>query len=205
MTGIGYNVVLATKPLIGIEIKWHVLDLLCRRHPIAYAILAAVKTFLAALGDNPDGIKVDFTVKGEISTDIKFQGNTLSGDKKVTAKGDAHITAELEIKIDIIGKIIFGSAVGIAEVGVGGKGEVGLGLEGTLGIDDKGVWMQSSLIFDGFKISFEAVAEMKVSELEIDDDGNIKENKLYSVGGKIEGEITMLANTLTSDKFYLNT
>ncbi|KQB40378.1 hypothetical protein [Flavobacterium aquidurense] len=200
--GIGYNVAFVAKPFIGIEIKWHLLDMLCKRHPISYAILAAVKGLLSALGDNPDGIRVDFTVTGQISTDINFKGNTLSKDKQITAKGASHVEAKLEIVIKIEGKQIIGKYTSIEEVGVGGAGAVGLGIESTLGLDDTGIWMQNALIFDGIKLSFEAVALVKVIKKRIKDDGSVEETPIVEAGGKIEGEVTLLANTFKSDKLY---
>jgi len=203
-SGLGYAVAFAADPLIGIELKWHILDLLCRRHPIAYAVLAAVKTLMAALGDNPDGIVVDFWVKGQISTDINFSGNMVAGDKKVTAKGDAHITTGVEISIKIEGKITNGSYTAVAAVGVGAKGEVGLGIIGNLGIDDQGVWMQSSLAFDGIKLTFEAVVSGKVTKERVLKDGTIEKVEVVGGESKIEVEITMFAHTFESNKFYLN-
>jgi hypothetical protein len=203
-SGLGYAVAFAADPLIGIELKWHILDLLCRKHPIAYAVLAAVKTLMAALGDNPDGIVVDFWVKGQISTDINFSGNMVAGDKKVTAKGDVHITAGVDLSIDIKGQITTGKYTAIAEVGVAAKGEVGLGIIGNLGIDDKGVWMQSSLAFDGIKLTFTASVAGKVTKNRIKDDGTVEKTEIIGGESKIEVEITMLQHTLESDKFYLN-
>ncbi|UUW10980.1 hypothetical protein NLG42_09215 [Flavobacterium plurextorum] len=203
-SGLGYAVAFAADPLIGIEIKWHILDLLCRKHPIAYAVLAAVKALMAALGDNPNGIVVDFWVKGQISTDINFSGNALAGDKKVTAKGDVHITTGVEISITIEGKITSGQYTAAAKLGVGAKGEVGLGIIGNLGIDDKGIWMQSSLVFDGIKLTFEAVAGARVIKKRIKDDGTVEEVEMVGGESKIEIEVTMLDGTLESNKFYLN-
>jgi hypothetical protein len=202
--GLAYNIALIAKPLMGIEIKWHILDLLCRRHPIAYAVLAAVKTLLAALGDNPDGIKVDFWVKGLIDTDIKFNGNSLSKEKQIAFRGESHITAGVEIGIKLVTSIVTGSYEAVAGLGVGGKGEVGLGLEGSMGVDNyKGIWLQTSLIFDGIKLSFEAVAEVSVNKIRMKKDGTIKKDEIFGAGDKIEGEITLLNHTFKSDKFYL--
>ncbi|PAM95161.1 hypothetical protein B4N84_07720 [Flavobacterium sp. IR1] len=203
-SGLGYAVAFAADPLIGIELKWHILDLLCRRHPIAYAILAAVKTLMATLAENPDAIVVDFWVKGQISTDISFTGNTLAGDNKITAKGDAHITAGVEISITIEGKVTVGSYTSATKVGVGAQGEVGFGVIGNLGVDNKGVWMQSSLAFDGIKLTFTAVIGAKVTKKRIKDDGTVEETEVVGGESKIELEITMLNHTFESDKFYLN-
>ncbi|WP_309609629.1 hypothetical protein [Flavobacterium sp.] len=201
-SGLAYNVAFAAKPLIGLEIKWHILDLLCRRHPIAYAVLAAVKTLLAAIGDNPDGIKVDMWVKGEINADVKFEGNFLHSDKKLAFKGESHITAGIDITIKIVGKIVMGTYDAIAEVGVGGKGEVGLGQEGTLGVDNEGWFVQTSLIFDGIKLSFEVFAGGKITRNRMKEDGTVESSDVVKKESKIEGEITLLAHTFKSPPFY---
>lgn len=203
-SGLGYNVAFKADPLIGIKITWHILDLLCRRHPIAYAVLAAVKTLMAALGDNPDGIVVDFWVQGQISTDLQFSGNALAGDKKITAKGDAHITAGVEISITIIAKVVKGKYEAVAEMGVGAKGEVGLGIINNLGVDSSGIWMQSSLAFDGIKLTFTAVIGAKLKKNRVKEDGTIEKIEIVGGESKVEIEITMLAHTFESDKFYLS-
>lgn len=203
-SGLGYTIAFAADPLIGIEIRWHILDLICRRHPVAYAILSAVKTLLAALGSDPDGIVVDFWVKGQISTDINFSGNALAGDKKITAKGDAHITAGVEISIKIEGKATMGSYTSVAKIGVGAEGEVGLGIINNLGIDDQGYWMQSSLAFDGIKLTFTAIIGAYVKKKKIMKDGTIEDVEIVGGESNLEIEITMLEHTFESEKFYLN-
>jgi hypothetical protein len=200
--GLAYNIAFAAKPLIGLEIKWHILDLLCRRHPFSYAILAAVKTILTAIGDNPDGVKVDMWVKGEINADVKFEGNFLVSDKKIAFKGESHITAGVDISITLIGKVVKGSYEAVAQLGIGAKGEVGLGQEGAIGVDNEGWFLQTSLIFDGIKVTFEAVAEVKLKKKVVKPDGTVEEGNVYSKGGKSEFEITLLAHTFKSDPFY---
>ncbi|OXG07724.1 hypothetical protein BC749_101157 [Flavobacterium araucananum] len=202
-SGLGYNVAFMADPLIGMKITWHILDLLCRRHPIAYAVLAAVKTLLAALGDNPDGIVVDFWVQGQISTDLSYKGNVLAGPQKITAKGDAHITAGVELSINIKGELVVGKYTSVAEVGVGAKGEVGLGIVGTLGVDDEGIWTQSSLVFDGIKLTFTAIIGARVKKKILKKDGTVEEIEIVGGESKVEIEITMLEHTFESDKFYL--
>ena len=202
-SGLAYNIVFAAKPLIGIEIKWHILDLLCRRHPVAYAVLAAVKTLLAAIGDNPDGIKLDMWVKGEINADVKFEGNFLYSDKKIGIKPEAHITMGIDVSIKIIGKIAKGKYEAVAEAGIGGKGEVGLGINGTLGVDNVGWFLQSNLIFDGIKLSFEAVVSARiVMKTFSKDNGKVESSDVFKKESKFEGEITLFARTFKSEPFH---
>jgi hypothetical protein len=79
-----------------------------------------------------------------------------------------------------------------------------LGLEGSLGVDNQGIWLQTSLIFDGIKLSFEAVVSARVVKNRVKDDGTVEEIKIIGGEEKIEGEITMLTHTFKSEKFYLN-
>ena len=202
--GLAYNIALIAKPFIGIEIKWHILDLLCRRHPVAYAVLAAVKTLLAALGDNPDGIKVELWVKGEIDASLKFGGNYLVGNKHITSEGEAHITAGVEIGITLKASAVWGKYEAVAVAGIGGKGEVGLGLKGSVGVDDRGIWLQTSLIFDGIKLSFEGVLGAVIYEEVIKKDGTVEKKEVMGKEHKIEGEIALLNHTLETDKFYFD-
>ncbi|MBC5837476.1 hypothetical protein [Flavobacterium muglaense] len=201
-SGFGYQFAFVAAPLIGIDIRWHILDLLCRKHPIAYAVLAAVKTLMAALGDNPDGVKVDLWVKGQISTDIKYEGNQLAGSQEASIKGDAHITAGVDISIKIEGIKTSGKFTAVAEVGIGASGEVGFGITTTLGVDDQGVWSQSSLIFDGLKITFTAVIAGKVTKERVNKDGITEEVEIVGGESKVEVTITMGEDSLESDKYY---
>lgn len=203
--GLGYQISLEAQPMFGMGIRWHILDLLCRRHPIAYAVLAAVKTILTALGDNPDGIKLDFWVKGEINTKIEFKGNALSESKEIAADADTHITAGIDIDITIQGKAVRGKYTAVATLGVGAGAEVGLKLATGLGYDRKGFWLQPSFTFDGIKLYFDAIAEGKILETEKDKDGKFKEKEIFHVGDSFHGEITMLAKTFETDKLYFST
>lgn len=202
--GLGYQITLDAKPMIGMEIRWHILDLLCRRHPIAYAVLAAVKGILTALGDNPDGVKLDFWVKGEINTLVKFQGNALAESKEISVKAESHITAGIDINITIKGKVISGKYTAVATLGVGAGAEVGLALATGMGYDKKGLWWQPSFTFDGIKLYFDATAEVKVNESEIDEDGNVTEKEVLGLGDTFHAEITMLAKTFETDKLYFS-
>ncbi|WP_318802155.1 hypothetical protein [Flavobacterium sp. MMLR14_040] len=78
-----------------------------------------------------------------------------------------------------------------------------MGIVGTLGVDDQGIWMQSSLVFDGIKLTFTAVIGAKVKKEVLQKDGTVKEVDIIDGESKVEIEITMLEHTFESDKFYL--
>jgi hypothetical protein len=202
--GLTYDVSFEASPLIGMEIKWHILDLLCRRHPIAYTVLAAVKTLLTALGDNPDGIKLDFWIKGQIDTSIKYKGVQLAPNNQITIKGATKISAGIDISIMIQGKLVTGKYTSVGKLGVGGGAEVGITLEGSIGSDHKGIWIKPAFVFDGIKLKFEAVATLQVKKKRKKADGTVKEDEIFSLGDKFEGEITLFAKTFETDKLYLS-
>ncbi|MNR67025.1 hypothetical protein D3C85_1908070 [compost metagenome] len=64
--------------------------------------------------------------------------------------------------------------------------------------------MQSSLAFDGIKLTFEAVVSGKVTKERVLKDGTIEKIEVIGGESKIEVEITMFAHTFESNKFYLN-
>ncbi|OKS86983.1 hypothetical protein [Mucilaginibacter polytrichastri] len=201
--GLSVDVKLKAEPLIGVEIRWHILDLLARRHPIAYAVLAAVKTLLAALGDNPDGIKVDFWVKGTIGAEVDFQHNLLAGPKEFTAKGSTALQAGVELDITIKGSIVQGSYEAVAKLGFGAAAQVGMGIEVTLGVDFDGFFTEASLKFEGLKLTFKATAEASLNKLSRSKKGDkLEREQLMSSGGSIEGEITLGEHTFKTDKIY---
>lgn len=202
--GLGYQITLDAKPIIGMEIRWHILDLLCRRHPIAYAVLAAVKALLTAIGDNPDGVKLDFWVKGEINTLVKFHGNALAESKEISVNADTHITAGIDISIMIKGKVVRGKYTAVATLGVGGGAEVGLALATTIGYDKKGLWWQPSFTFDGIKLYFDAVAQGEILKQTKNKNGEYEDVKIANIGDDFHAEITLLAKTFETDKLYFS-
>ncbi len=202
--GLGIDLQIEAAPLIGIQITWHILDLLCRRHPVAYAVLAAVKGLLAALGDNPDGIKIDLWVKGKISGAIDFQHNLLAGFKEITAKSATSIQAGVEISILIKGVVIKGRYKAVAQLGFGAKAQVGMGTEDLYGVDDKGIFIQKKLIFEGIQLSFEGTASANVYKIKYDEDTKeTKDEELTGIGGKIEGQITIGEHKFETNRIYL--
>ena len=189
-------------PLIGMEIRWHILDLLCRRHPIAYAVLAAVKTLLTALGDNPDGIKVDFWVKGQISGAIDWKHNLVAGFKEMTAKSEVNLQAGVEIEIMIQGKAIKGKYEVVSRLGFGAGAQVGLGTEDIFGVDESGIYIQKKLIFEGIRLSFSASADANLYKIRYDDNGDIIKDELVGIGGSVEGEIIIGERNFDTRKIY---
>lgn len=198
--GLGIDLNLSAKPLLGLSIKWDLLELLCRKHPIAYAILKAIQTLIYILGEDDSAVKCDFILSGQIDTEIQWQHNMLAGFKDLAAKGKSAVKARIEMELRLVNSVKFLSYEAYVKRGVLAGAEIGLGIQDIFGVDSTGVYIQKELLFEGIKLNFEAEADAGLTRVE----GENKE-KLMNLGGKLEGEITMLAHTFTTGKIYLNT
>ena len=85
----------------------------------------------------------------------------------------------------------------VSKLGFGTGAQTGLGVEDKYGVDSQGFYVQKDLIFEGVKFSFEAEARGELLKVT-----KSRKKSMMSIGGKIEGEITMLAHTFSTDKMY---
>lgn len=199
--GLGIDLILKAAPLLGVSIKWDILELLCRRHPIAYAVLKAIDALLYILADDPSAITCEFSVSGQIDTTVDFQYNTLAGFKEIKSKGKTSIKTVLEFKINIANTYKTLGYEAILQLGFGAGAEAGIGITDFYGIDSKGFFAKKELEFEGIKLSFSATGIVQLKE---QDSGNLKKNKsLFEIGGSTEGEITFLNYKFETDKIYL--
>jgi hypothetical protein len=197
--GLGVDLIFKAAPLIGVSIKWDLLELLCRRHPIAYAILKAIDSLLYVLGDDESAIKCDFTVSGQVDTTIDLQLNCLAGFKDFNVKGKNAIAAKIELKINLNNSYRVMKYEVIAKRGFGTSAEIGLGIFDLYGIDNSGIYGQKILEFEGVKISYSATGELNLNKK----NGN-KKKSLLTVGGSIDGEIVLLNQKIETPKIYFN-
>lgn len=197
--GLGLDLMLKAAPLVGVTINWDILELLCRRHPIAYAILKTVDTLLYVLGDDESAIKCDFSVTGKIDATVDFQYNFAAGFKEVNAKGKTSMQAELKLSLKLKKtNEVLGWQV-ISELGIGIGGSIGLGIENKYGVDRSGFYVQKNIIFEGIVIEGNATARLQVKK-----NSRLKDkNSGFNGGGNLDFEITMLSHTFTTDKIYL--
>lgn len=198
--GLGLDINLSAKPLIGITIKWDLLELLCRRHPIAYAVLKAVDSLIYILADNESGVECNFSVTGQIDTEIDWQYNMLAGFKDLLAKGKSALQAKIELKINIANTYKVLNYEVIVKRGFSVGASSGIGITDVFGVDNKGFYNQKILDFEGIKFEFSATGIIQVKK---EDEGNVK-NPLIDIGGEINGEITFLNYTFEAPKLYLN-
>lgn len=157
--GLGINLMLKATPLIGVTIKWDILELLCRRYPIAYAVLKAVDALLYILADDSSAIKCDFFVTGQIDTTIDLQLNCLAGFKDFKEKGKSAIKSKIELKLNINNSYKIMKYEIIKKLGFGTAAEIGLGITDLYGVDISGIYIQKILEFEGIKISFSVTGE----------------------------------------------
>ena len=199
--GLGIDIILKAAPLLGVSIKWDIFELLCRRHPIAYAVLKAVDALLYLLADDPSAITCEFSVSGQIDTTVDFKYNRLAGFKEIKAKGKTSIKTALEFKINIANTYKTLGYEAILQLGFGAGAEAGIGVTDFYGIDNKGFFAKKELEFEGIKLSFSATG---IAQFKKGDSVNLKNKKpLFEIAGSIEGEITFLNYKFETDKIYL--
>ncbi|KIC00019.1 hypothetical protein OA88_18895 [Flavobacterium sp. JRM] len=199
--GLGIDLMLKAGPLLGVSIKWDILELLCRRHPIAYAVLKAIDALLYILADDSSAITCEFSVSGQIDTTVDFQYNRLAGFKEINAKGKTSIKTALEFKINIANTYKTLGYEAILQLGFGAGAEAGIGVTDFYGIDNKGFFAKKELEFEGIKLSFSATG---IAQFKKGDSVNLKNSKpLFEIGGSIEGEVTFLNYKFETDKIYL--
>ncbi|MDM1409113.1 hypothetical protein, partial [Myroides sp. DF42-4-2] len=194
--GLGLDISLKAEPLVGITIKWDLLELLCRRHPIAYAILKTVDTLIYILADDDSAITCDFSVTGQIDTEIDWQYNMLAGCNDLSVKGKSAINAELLIDLKLVNKLSVFSYEVVANRELKGVANIGLGIQDNLGVDSKGIYIQKDVIFEGIKLVGGLTAKLDINKK------SKPKQKLDGIGGEVKVEITMLAHTFSTDKIY---
>lgn len=166
---------LDAKPLVGISLKWDFLELLCRRHPIAYIVLKAVDGLLYIFADKKSSVDLSVTVTGKIDMEASFKHNSIGGNvftrekgssakKEQLIKGGASISVKVECKLYLAKTAtVFQTKVMVA-LGLGLEGTAGLGLQASLGSDEDGLYMALDLIFEGIKIEVYVTVDVNVSE-----------------------------------------
>ena len=171
--GVSYAVALSLNPVIGIEVTIDFVQLLSRRHPIAFAIVAACKAIETLLGQDEDMIKIQLKVTGKIMLDGNLKYNTVGGfvistGKKAAnnahvLKGGAAVTLSLEARIHLEGKVeIYYVAQVKAYIDAGVEGSVGVGVEAKLGSDQQGMFVDLIGKFDGVKLKGDVKIDVEV-------------------------------------------
>lgn len=200
--GLGFDINLSAKPLMGVDITWDLLELLCRKHPIAYAVLKAVDGLLYVLGDDGTAIELTATFTGQIDTEIEWKHNLVIGPKSVDAKCKASIQLSILFKVNIAKETHILNTKLILELGFSLEGKTGLGIQTEIGMDNAGFYSQDTLIFEGITFDFKATGIVyKRNEKGSKKD---KKDKKVLLGTEISGSITLLECKTPLPKIYYN-
>lgn len=197
--GLGIDINLSASPLVGTSIRWDILELVARKHPIAYALLKTVDILMDLLADDDSCFNLDFIVSGQIKAEVGFQHNMLAGFKDISAKGGASIQVKLELKLNLSSTKQILNYKAIAKLGFSAGASSGLGTNFSLGVDRKGVYMQTELIFEGILLEFSAMIAVELRK----EKDNIKAEKVAGYKKEMEGKTTFAEWNGKTDKFYL--
>jgi hypothetical protein len=160
-------------PIIGVEVKWDFLEMLARRHPLAFIIKKGIDLLLY-LSDPKNKIDITFKLSGELGLTAKFNHNMLAGNaysngrspkKQELISGGATVKANLQGNITLY----MTQYLIISEYKMGGAAKIGVKAEVAnkvyLGADTDGLYLANSTSFDGFTFYLEAEAKMEVTFL----------------------------------------
>jgi len=156
-------------PIIGVEIKWEFLEMLARRHPLAFIIKKGVDLLLY-LSDPGNKVEITFTLSGELGLTANFKHNMLAGNaysnghsptKQELISGAATVKADLQGNITIYSS----SYIIISEYKMGAQAKIGVKAEVSnkvyLGADIEGLYIANTTAFDGFTFYLEAEAKLE--------------------------------------------
>ncbi len=156
-------------PIIGVEIKWDFLEMLARRHPIAFIIKKGIDLLLY-LSDPKNSVEITFTLSGDLGLTANFKHNMLAGN--AYANGNAPnkqelISGKTTVKADLKGSIttMKSSYIIISEYKVGGQAKIGVKAAVAnkvyLGADTDGLYIANATDFDGLTFYLEAEAKLE--------------------------------------------
>ncbi|WP_018628156.1 hypothetical protein [Niabella aurantiaca] len=201
--GLGLKTKIEVKPLIGLEIRWHLLDLLARRHPVAYAVLVALKGVVSLIGGDPTkDVIVDFWAKGEIGGAFNLDYNFLGKTKDTNVKGDIAIQIGVDLKFMINGRVIVGKYGYVTKLGFGAGASVGFGCGVNLGMDNVGPYLELEASFEGLILYFEVVADNQIIERVRNDKGQYEDKEIIGGNLGVKGKITLGDGKASTDKIY---
>jgi hypothetical protein len=148
-------------PLFGFEIKYDVYQLLYKlKHPAVLAVVGILDVLDEALGDNFD-INLDLIVSSEISGSLKGTINTAEGSRYTKrlmkdeddspCKFGGKVEVSLEGYIQANGEFntfLFGKCYAYGEISAAAT--TGISIECVTKADDKGIYVEPELKFEGF-------------------------------------------------------
>ncbi|WP_313376609.1 hypothetical protein [Chishuiella sp.] len=155
-----YNLQIMANPIIGYNITIDFLEMLARRHPIAYIIVKVVKVGMYLAEGNID---ITFKMNGTLNLEGNARYNTLSGfssthsakkEKMANLTGEisADLSGEIKAKLNKYQIITEFNASGTFKLGVKAKIIPGV----HLATDIDGMYCETDLDFEGFTFYLKA-------------------------------------------------
>jgi hypothetical protein len=159
-----YNLQLKANPIVGIQTTLNFLEMLAKKHPIAYIIVKVIQVGMYLAGEK-NSIKVSLAITGTLNFESNARYNTLSGSslsnyhsakKEKMASLTGEITAVLEGSINIK----FNKYQIITEFNASGEFKIGVKTKITpgahLATDTNGMFYETDLDFEGFTFYLKA-------------------------------------------------
>lgn len=164
---------LEAAPIIGVEIIWDFLEMLARRHPLAFILKKGIDLVLY-ISDPGNKVEITFKITGELGLAVNFKHNMLSGNayrnghsphKEELISGGASVEADLSGNITLhLKKYLI-----ISEYSIGAEAKLGVKAKVSnkvyLGSDIDGLYIANTTFFDGFTFYMEAEAKCEITFL----------------------------------------
>jgi hypothetical protein len=168
--GVHTEIKLKADPIIGVKITRDIVELVSRRHPIAY-IIKKVFDLALYLMDPDNGVNITFSVAGQIDFEATFNHNSVSGNiftRGYSPQRDEPVKIDGNIEAKLEGEIITKSNTYliITEINRGGKFQIGvkgkIGVKPHIGTDKDGIYMTTQLYSDGLNFYLKVESEYKL-------------------------------------------
>lgn len=168
--GLQTDIKIKADPLIGIKFTWDILELIARRHPIAY-LIKKIFDLALYLMDPKNGVNITFSVEGKIAFEANFNDNSVGRNVfswGYSPKRDEPIKLDGSVEAKLEGEIIIKSQVYliITEINASGKFQIGvkgkIGIKPYVGADKDGLYLATQLYSDGLIFYLKAEAEFKL-------------------------------------------
>lgn len=171
-----YNLQIEAKPIIGIQTTLNFLEMIAKKHPLAYIIVKVVQ--VASFLTN-GSIDVSLVIAGTLNLEGNARYNTLSGFSSSSAKKEKLADLTGEVSADLSGSISakMSKYQIITEFNASGTFKLGVKTKITpgahLATDTNGMFYETDLDFEGFTFYLKAEGkaeflffEMKIFEWE---------------------------------------
>lgn len=154
-----YNLQVEAKPIVGIQTTLNFLEMLAKKHPIAYIIVKVVQV-AAYLTDGK--INVSLVISGTLNFEGNGRYNTLSGFSSSSAKKEklADLTGEVSATLEGELSVKFSTYQIITEFNASGTFKLGVKTKiipgAHIATDTNGMFYETDLDFEGFTFYLKA-------------------------------------------------